>query len=278
VLPLPFSSPPFAYPGLAARQAAAILMAIWAPIWHPSPYPQPMASLPPATAPMSAGASRQASASSSPALPLAVGGSSAAAIQSQPAQPPSSEAPTLIASAPDLTSSAAPSAAPADRSEPSRGRAGAGMEARGYRAAGAASASAAAPAAPATAAAAPVAAAAAAGAAQEAPTTQRAQGATRSQPPDLHWLAPADRTAVSLYVVNSSSHAMRKLYISSITSSDWHADMLGNSSIQPGQSLTLDVNRPTDQCLINVKAVLDDGRIITTKLDACSTMRWRLSN
>lgn len=80
----------------------------------------------------------------------------------------------------------------------------------------------------------------------------------------------------AFHVVNHSMHAVRALYAVGNTSPDQRPNLLGRTLIQPGQSFSFDTTRLAGQCLIRLRAVLDNGKTITASLNACSSSSWEL--
>lgn len=68
--------------------------------------------------------------------------------------------------------------------------------------------------------------------------------------------AAADR---HVRIVNDTSYTMMRFYASRSSTSDWEEDILGDSTLGPGESMRVNVDDGTGACNFDFKAVFRDG-------------------
>lgn len=91
--------------------------------------------------------------------------------------------------------------------------------------------------------------------------------------------ASADRKSRQLTVENASSLALHYLYASTISSSAWAEDLLGEEVIVAGQSLAIDLDTGTNECVYDLKAVMADGRNVSRyNVDICTVSKWTITD
>jgi hypothetical protein len=91
--------------------------------------------------------------------------------------------------------------------------------------------------------------------------------------------AGADRKSRLLTVENASSLALHYFYASTIGSSAWQEDLLGEEVIAAGQSLAIDLDTGTNACVYDLKAVMADGRDVSRyNVNICTVSKWTITD
>lgn len=91
--------------------------------------------------------------------------------------------------------------------------------------------------------------------------------------------ASTDRKSRLLTVENASSVALHYFYASTASSSAWGEDLLGNEVIAAGQSLAIDLDTGTNECLYDLKAVMANGRSVNrSNVDVCTVGKWTITD
>jgi len=83
--------------------------------------------------------------------------------------------------------------------------------------------------------------------------------------------------STSVNVVNNSNKEIRNVYLSHVNVDDWGANQLGNSTIPPGQSFSLD-NVACDQQQVKVIAEDQDGCFASTVVTCGESSTWTITN
>lgn len=86
---------------------------------------------------------------------------------------------------------------------------------------------------------------------------------------------PAPATSVT--ISNSSSREIRHVYLSSVNADDWSSDILNNSVIASGQSVTLS-DLSCSQQQVKVIAEDQDGCFATTIVNCGDNATWAVTN
>lgn len=83
--------------------------------------------------------------------------------------------------------------------------------------------------------------------------------------------------ATSVSIVNNSNRVIRNVYLSHVDSDDWSANQLGNTTIGPGQSFSLN-NVACDQQQVKVIAEDQDGCFASTVVTCGDSSTWTITN
>lgn len=90
-------------------------------------------------------------------------------------------------------------------------------------------------------------------------------------------LSSARTATTSVNIVNNSSKEIRNVYLSHVNADDWGANQLGDATIQPGQSFTLN-NVACDQQQVKVIAENQDGCFLSTVVACGDNAGWTITN
>lgn len=78
-------------------------------------------------------------------------------------------------------------------------------------------------------------------------------------------------------LINDTNVTMSHFYASDSNISAWGPDWLGSSVLVGGESITLNFNDGTDQCLYDFRALFTDGDEVTKfAFNICETGSWRI--
>lgn len=76
-------------------------------------------------------------------------------------------------------------------------------------------------------------------------------------------------------IENLSTQAVREVYASPTEHDTWEEDMLGSDMLPSGESMRFDINNGTDECIYDLKAVLEnDKEYIRRKVNVCAVSKW----
>jgi hypothetical protein len=84
-------------------------------------------------------------------------------------------------------------------------------------------------------------------------------------------------TTTSVNVVNNSSKEIRNVYLSHVNIDDWGGNQLGDATIPPGQSFSLN-NVTCDQQQVKVIAEDQDGCFASTVVTCGDNATWTITN
>lgn len=88
--------------------------------------------------------------------------------------------------------------------------------------------------------------------------------------------APAFAEPRPVRIVNDTRHAIVRFYASTVGAGSWEADLLGAYRLSPGQSVTIDLDDGSGECLYDFKAVFDDGdEVVKAGIDVCGIEAYR---
>lgn len=77
-------------------------------------------------------------------------------------------------------------------------------------------------------------------------------------------------------IINETRHIIVRFYASNVNASDWEEDILGRDVLQPGQSVTVNIDDGSGYCLYDFKAVFDDGdSLVRQRVDVCKISSYR---
>ncbi len=93
----------------------------------------------------------------------------------------------------------------------------------------------------------------------------------------LPLLSTARTPTTSVNIVNNSSREIRNVYLSHVNVDDWGTNQLGDATILPSQSFTLN-NVACDQQQIKVIGEDQDGCFLSTVVDCGSNATWTITN
>jgi hypothetical protein len=79
-------------------------------------------------------------------------------------------------------------------------------------------------------------------------------------------------------IINETTHTMMRFYASNIGRSDWEEDILGQSTLAPGNSVVINIDDGSGYCLYDFKGVFDDGEeVIKNRIDVCKLDSFRFT-
>ena len=90
-------------------------------------------------------------------------------------------------------------------------------------------------------------------------------------------ISTASTAATSVNIVNNSSREIRNVYLSHVNVDDWGANQLGNETIAPGQSFSLN-DVACDQQQVRVIAEDQDGCFLSTVVNCGESATWTITN
>ena len=81
-------------------------------------------------------------------------------------------------------------------------------------------------------------------------------------------------------IINHASSPIENLYASNVDSDSWEEDLLGLFQfISPNHYLDANIDDGTGHCLYDIKAVLVDGRVATTRgFNVCTNSTWTVTD
>jgi hypothetical protein len=83
--------------------------------------------------------------------------------------------------------------------------------------------------------------------------------------------------STSVNIVNNSNKEIRNVYLSYVNTDEWGVNQLGDSTIPPGQSFSLN-NVTCDQQQVKVIAEDQDGCFLSTVVSCGSSSTWSITN
>ncbi len=75
-------------------------------------------------------------------------------------------------------------------------------------------------------------------------------------------IAHADNRDRRVRIINATHHTMVSFYASNVSVDDWQEDILGKDTLDPGESVVVDIDDGTGHCEYDFKAVFDDGEAL----------------
>jgi hypothetical protein len=86
--------------------------------------------------------------------------------------------------------------------------------------------------------------------------------------------AAADRR---VRIINGTGSIVNNFYASNTRRQSWEEDLLGNSVLQPGQSVMANIDDGTGACMFDFKAVLSSGRSVEVHgVNVCEVSSWTI--
>jgi len=90
-------------------------------------------------------------------------------------------------------------------------------------------------------------------------------------------LSSARPPSTSINIVNNANKEIRNVYLSHVNVDDWGTNQLGDLTISPGQSFTLN-NVACDQQQIKVIAEDQNGCFLSTVVNCGDNATWTINN
>ena len=90
-------------------------------------------------------------------------------------------------------------------------------------------------------------------------------------------LSSARTATTSVNIVNNSNKEIRNVYLSHVNLDDWGSNQLGDTTILPGQSFTLN-NVACDQQQVKVIGEDQDGCFLSTVVNCGDNATWTITN
>ena len=90
-------------------------------------------------------------------------------------------------------------------------------------------------------------------------------------------LSSARSPSTAVTIVNNSSRAIRSVYISHVDRDDWGSNQLGDATIAPGQSFSLN-NVACDQQQVKVVGEDGEGCFESTVVSCGDNVTWTITN
>ena len=81
--------------------------------------------------------------------------------------------------------------------------------------------------------------------------------------------APACAEDLQFQLINNSAYTVVQFFTSPSTMDTWREDVLGAAVVSPGESGTVSVTDGSDQCVYDIRVVLDDQSEINDTVDMC---------
>ena len=82
---------------------------------------------------------------------------------------------------------------------------------------------------------------------------------------------PAQAEDRRVTIVNNTGYTITNFYGSNTGSGSWKEDILGKSTIAPGESVVINFDDSSGYCMFDFKAVFEDGdELIDEKVDVCT--------
>src|SRR5262245_28587086 len=76
-------------------------------------------------------------------------------------------------------------------------------------------------------------------------------------------------------IINGTNAVVNSFYASNINRNSWEEDILGNSVLQPGQRVTVNIDDGSGACLFDFRAVLATGRKVELRrVNVCQVSSW----
>jgi predicted flavoprotein YhiN len=77
-------------------------------------------------------------------------------------------------------------------------------------------------------------------------------------------------------IINETGHTIVRFYASNVGRDSWEEDILGQSVLRPGQSVTVNIDDGSGYCKYDFKAVFDDGdSLVRSNVDVCKISSYR---
>jgi hypothetical protein len=107
--------------------------------------------------------------------------------------------------------------------------------------------------------------------AQSVPVVAASASATKGQPA----ASAQDR---HVRIINETRHTMMRFYASNVDRTDWEEDILGQSTLNSGASVVINIDDGSGACLFDFKGVFDDGdEVIKNRINVCEIESFRFT-
>jgi len=84
-----------------------------------------------------------------------------------------------------------------------------------------------------------------------------------------------DRYDRHVDIVNETGRVIYGFYSTNKSVTHWGRDLLGSNVVQPGQGTRINLDDGTGYCVFDLKAVLDNGRVIERyRVGVCTVGTW----
>jgi hypothetical protein len=84
---------------------------------------------------------------------------------------------------------------------------------------------------------------------------------------------------VKFDIINQSARAVNNFYTSPADTTDWQEDVLGSDTIAPGASEEIDITTDGDQCLYDMRFIMEDNaELIEKGINVCTLSSYTLSD
>jgi hypothetical protein len=91
--------------------------------------------------------------------------------------------------------------------------------------------------------------------------------------------AHADAYDRRIDLVNRSSQTITGFYASNVGENVWQEDVLGRSTVRPGQRVRINLNDGTGYCMFDFRTVTASGEeIIRRRVNVCEVSRYTLTD
>ena len=88
--------------------------------------------------------------------------------------------------------------------------------------------------------------------------------------------APAFAEDIQYQIINNSALTLMEFYTSPADTGTWNEDILGSNVLASGQSGTVNITDGSDQCVYDLRFVMEDGQELTDQVDICSLASYTL--
>jgi len=91
--------------------------------------------------------------------------------------------------------------------------------------------------------------------------------------------ASADDAKQDFKLVNKTGYELKALYVAPSKSDDWQDDVLGQDTLDDGQTVNVHFSPKTKTCIFDLKVVYtdDDSSAVWQKIDLCSVEKITFS-
>lgn len=77
-------------------------------------------------------------------------------------------------------------------------------------------------------------------------------------------------------IINETDHTMVRFYASNVAAKSWEEDILGDSTVRPGQDVRINIDDGSGHCLYDFRAVFDDGQTLEKhNINVCEISSYR---
>jgi P pilus assembly chaperone PapD len=99
------------------------------------------------------------------------------------------------------------------------------------------------------------------------------------QPPAQRQATQASQADRRVRLVNNSSKTIMSFYASNVRRDRWEEDILGNRTVAPGQSVSINIDDGTGACNFDFKTVMRGGQeVVKRNVDVCRVATYTISD